>query len=216
MPQMGEKIAAIQPKPAVGPNVYQRILSIMEELDYIQKGDKQGGGLQYRFVSHDQVTSAIHPLLVKHRILIIPNSEEIKQDGNRTSIKIGLAFVNVDNPTDSFVTYWYGYGVDGSDKGVGKAVSYAYKYAILKTFALETGDDPDQDQNSVYEPVKCLEFDLLLPAELSEKDRQKLNKFLSYSAVTLKKHVEDVKREAVSRMDDFLKAFKNWNPKKGE
>lgn len=213
---MGEPIRPLAPKQAEGPNVYQRVLAIMEELDYIQKGDKQGGGLQYKFVSHDQVTSAIHPLLVKHRILIIPNSEEIKQDGNRTTIKLGLAFVNADNPTDAFVTYWYGYGVDGSDKGVGKAVSYAYKYAVLKTFALETGDDPDFDQNSSYEPIKCLEFDLLLPADLTDKDRLKLNKFLSFSALTLKKHIEDVKREAVTRMEDFMKAFKNWNPKKGE
>lgn len=35
------------------------------------------------------------------------------------------------------------------DKGPGKAISYAVKYAYLKAFALETGDDPDHDQREL-------------------------------------------------------------------
>ena len=30
------------------------------------------------------------------------------------------------------------------DKGVGKAMTYAYKYMLLRTFAIPTGEDPDK------------------------------------------------------------------------
>lgn len=198
----------------IPPNIHQRIINIMSELKYIQKGNKQVNG-QYRFVSHDQVTAAIHPYLVKHGITVVPTIEEYAQEGNRTTIKLAVVFVNADNPNDNLTVRFIGFGCDSGDKGPGKAVSYAYKYALLKTFCLETGDDPDQDQNARYEPVKCLEFDEKLP-EMTSAERKKLDIFLEYSAKAMDKHVEDVKREALKRMPDFINGFKKWNNKKKE
>lgn len=195
------------------PNIYQRILGVMSELDYVEKGKKTVNG-QYRFVSHDQVTAKLHPLLVKHGIVIIPSVEDMKQENNRTVVKLAVIFRNVDEPNDSFYSIHYGYGIDSGDKGPGKAISYAYKYAMLKTFCLETGDDPDNDANASYEPPKCLEFDLKLPADLTDKERVKLTKFLLYSSEVMKKHVEEVKQEALQRMPEFIAAFRNWKPKK--
>lgn len=206
-------------------NIHQRILGVMSELNYIAKGDKTVNG-QYRFVSHDQVTAKVHPLLVKYGITVIPSVEDMVQDGNRTTVKMLISFVNADSPTDCFTTCYISHGIDGGgtsrdgkpipvgDKGPGKAISYAYKYALLKIFCLETGDDPDYDADAAYEPPKCVEFDLHIPSDMTEKERTKLNKFLVYSSQTMKKHVEEVKREAVKRMPEFLSAFKNWNPKK--
>lgn len=197
---------------AVVANIQQRIREIMRELNYVAKGDKMVNGM-YRFVSHDQVTSKVHPLLVKHGVNIIPSIEEFTQEGNRTVIKMLISFVNTDCPQDNFAIRSLGYGIDTGDKGPGKAVSYAYKYALLKVFCLETGDDPDNDAGATYEPAKCLEFDGILPPDLSKEDKVKLKKFLAYSAEALEKHVEDVKREAVKRPEDFLKKFSVWNPK---
>jgi hypothetical protein len=134
-------------------NIFQRLNAVMAEVDYIQKDQKKVAG-QYRFVSHDSVTAALHGPMTKHGIACVPNITGIKQDGNRTEIQLEVWFVNIDDPKDRFtVTYW-GYGIDAGDKGIGKAVSYAFKYALLKTFCLETGDDPDQDQNVKHEPEK--------------------------------------------------------------
>jgi hypothetical protein len=44
----------------------------------------------------------------------------------------------------------FGYGIDDQDKGAGKAMSYAVKYALLKTLGLETGDDPDENQDAQF------------------------------------------------------------------
>lgn len=201
--------------PRIVPNIFMKILNIMGELDYIEKGDKTVNG-QYRFVSHDQVTEKIHHLLVKHKVTPVPTVKEIRQDNNRTVVNLAVSFVNAECPSDLFTIEFPGYGIDSGDKGPGKAISYAYKYALLKTFNISTGDDPDKHANATYEPPKCLEFDSIIPLDFTEKDRAKLDKFLAHSSQTLKKHVEDVKREAVMRSADFLKAFKNWSPSKKE
>lgn len=137
-------------------NIYQRILGVMGDVDYIQKSDKKVNN-QYRFVSHDQVNSVLHPMLVKHGIAVIPTVTTLTQEGNRTAVCLNVSFVNVDNPPDKIDISAWGYGIDQSDKGPGKAVSYAYKYAMLKAFCLETGDDPDEDQQTKFEPEKKAE-----------------------------------------------------------
>lgn len=182
----------------------------MSELDYIAKGDKIVNG-QYRFVSHDQVTAKVHPLLVKYGLVILPSVTEMTQENNRTKMCISVDFVNIDNPQDYVRTMYYGYGVDNGDKGPGKAFSYAYKYALLKTFCLETGDDPDNDANSVYEPAKCLEFDLEITHNLvDDKYKELLDIFLVECAQTANIHVEKVKQEAMTRKEKFMKAFEKW------
>jgi hypothetical protein len=185
----------------------------MEELTYIQKGDSKVNG-QYRFVSHDDVAEKVHPLLVKHRVLAIPTTQSINQEGNRTSIMLRVHFVNVDKPQDQFFIDMPGYGVDPSDKGPGKAISYAFKYACLKTLCLETGEDPDKDSKSRHEPAKCLDFDLAIPSSFTEAEKKRLNKFLAESAEAQGKHIEEIKASAVGKMDQFLEVFKKWSAKK--
>lgn len=131
-------------------NILQRINAVMQELDYLQKEKKSG--MQYSFVSHDKVTGAIRPLLVKHGIVCWPSQFNVQQEGNRTQLQCKVVFANIDQPEDAFEVDSFGYGIDSQDKGPGKAISYAVKYALLKTFALETGDDPDQDQHVKFEP----------------------------------------------------------------
>lgn len=195
-------------------NIYERIVGIMSELHYIAKGSKTVNG-QYRFVSHDQVTAKVHPLLVKYGVVVIPTVEEMTQEGNKTTVKLNVCFTCAEDPANySFTTDFYGQGIDSGDKGIGKAISYAYKYALLKTFCLETGDDPDNDANAVYEAPKCLEFDATFHPLVQKEDLPKLEKFLTYSAEVLQKHVEDVKREAVKRPEDFMRKFQIWSPKK--
>jgi hypothetical protein len=184
----------------------------MKDLSGVAKSDSKVNG-QYRFHSHDDVTAALHPLLVKHGVTMIPTTKTITQEGNRTAVVMNIVFTNVDNPPDSFVVEYPGYGVDASDKGPGKAISYACKYAALKTFNLATGDDPDNDAKSKFEPVKCTEFEALVPEKTSEKAMQK---FLEHSAEAMGKHIEDVKREAVKRMDDFMKGYEKWLRKQKE
>lgn len=128
-----------QPKP----NIYQRLAAAMAEVTYIQKQRKQG--MQYTIVSHDAVTAKVRPALLKHGVVYMPVDMAHSQNGNRTEVTLTVRFVNVDDPSDVFEVPSLGYGIDSQDKGPGKAMSYAVKYALLKAMGLETGDDADHD-----------------------------------------------------------------------
>lgn len=126
-------------------NIYQRIAAVMAEVDYIQKEKKNG--MRYSIVSHDAVTAKVRPILLKHGVVYWPESLLREQVGNTTMVNLSVRFQNIDNPEDFLSVETCGYGVDDQDKGPGKAISYAVKYALLKCLGLETGDDPDIEQD---------------------------------------------------------------------
>lgn len=129
-------------------NIYQRLAAVMAKVDYVQKEKKQG--MRYSIVTHDAVTAKVRPALLAEGIVYHPINIQHQQSGNRTEVGLVVRFVNVDNPADFFDVPSLGYGIDDQDKGPGKAISYAVKYALLKTLGMETGDDPDLDQEATY------------------------------------------------------------------
>lgn len=130
------------------PTLLQRINAVQREVDYVQKEKKQG--MRYSIVSHDAVTAKVRPLMVKHGVVYFPCEMDIQQSGNRTQATMTVRFVSIDDASDFMDVKSAGYGIDDQDKGPGKAISYAVKYALLKALGLESGDDPDQDQDVVH------------------------------------------------------------------
>lgn len=124
-------------------NIHQRLAAAMADVSYIQKERKQG--MSYTIVSHDAVTAKVRPVLLKHGIVYYPVRCEHQHSGNRAECAMTVRFVNIDKPEDFFDVPTFGYGIDQQDKGPGKAMSYAVKYALLKALGLETGDDPDTE-----------------------------------------------------------------------
>jgi len=124
-------------------NVHQRLAAVMADVTYIQKEFKQG--MKYTITSHDKVTAKVRPALLAAGIVYYPVRCEHTHNGNRAECGMTIRFVNIDEPTDFFDVQTFGYGVDTSDKGPGKAMSYAVKYALLKALGLETGDNADND-----------------------------------------------------------------------
>ena len=136
-------------------NIYQRMHAVMQAVSYVQKEDKKVNN-QYTFVSHDAVTAKIRPALIENGIITVPRVIKWQQDGNRTEADIEIDFVNIDKPEERVTVSMFGFGIDPQDKGPGKAISYAVKYALLKAFSLETGDDPERDQHD-HKPSKAFE-----------------------------------------------------------
>ena len=66
------------------------------------------------------------------------------RSGNITHVDVVYRMVNVDDPADFIDIASCGDGADTQDKGSGKAMTYAFKYMWLRTFALPTGEDPDK------------------------------------------------------------------------
>jgi hypothetical protein len=129
--------------------VLQRLNAVQDEVDYVQKEKK--AGMRYSIVSHDAVTAKVRPLMVKHGVLYFPHEFDMKQVGNRTELTCLVRFANIDDRDDWIDVGSAGYGIDEQDKGPGKAISYAVKYALLKCLGLESGDDPDYDQDVKHE-----------------------------------------------------------------
>lgn len=155
-------------------NIHQRIHAVMKDVRTIKKENKKVNG-QYTFVSHDEVTRELHDAFVNHGIVMIPTVLKCEEQSyteivakwddrdkkyidksvttSKTSVEMRLTFINIDNPKDCFDVSFPGMGIDNQDKGIGKAISYAVKYALLKTFCLETSDDVEKD-NIDYAPQK--------------------------------------------------------------
>jgi hypothetical protein len=135
---------------AIPKNIHQRIHAVMQDVAYIQKDRNVGN---YKVVSHDAVTAKVRPVLVKHGVIYYPQNMVHEQNGNRTEVTMDIVFVNVDEPNDKIAVPTFGYGIDASDKGPGKAVSYAVKMALLKALGLETGEDADDGTDQNHEPA---------------------------------------------------------------
>ena len=131
-------------------NIHQRLAAVMGKVSYVQKEKKSG--MKYSIVSHDAVTALCRPALLEEGIVYYPVKTVPSQTGNRAECHMTMRFVNIDDPIDLIDVEVFGHGIDDQDKGPGKAMSYATKYALLKTLGLETGDDPEFDQAAQHKP----------------------------------------------------------------
>lgn len=151
-------------------NLFQRISAVMKDVEYLTKDDsvETGGGKSYRAITEEKVTSVIRASLIKNGIVIVPvmieharTDERViafdkyaKKDVERinriSSADVTYRIQNIDDPEDYILAVSSGTGVDTQDKGIGKALTYAYKYLLLRTFAIPTGDDPDKISSDVY------------------------------------------------------------------
>ena len=148
--------------------VLQRLNWAQRQVDYVQK--TKPAGLRYSIVSHDAVTAAVRPILVEAGVLYYPHSMVLKQDGDRTELVFMVRFVSIDMPSDHIDVATVGYGLDNSDKGPGKAISYGVKYALLKALGLETGDDPDLEQTTVHTPNDLTDIDRNITSAVKVED----------------------------------------------
>ena len=135
-------------------NIFQKINAVMKEIEYLTKDDKvEFGNTKYKAISEEKVTTAVRNELVKQGVVIIPIEQQseikelIRTDKSvnmLTSVHVKYRIQNIEDPADYIEVESNGTGVDTQDKGVGKAMTYAYKYMLLRTFAIPTGEDPDK------------------------------------------------------------------------
>ena len=135
-------------------NIFQKISEVMKAIEYLTKDDKvEFGTTKYKAISEEKVTTAVRKELVKQGIVIIPIMQEStvtelirteKSVNQRADVHTKYRIQNIDDVNDFIEVESNGSGVDTQDKAVGKAMTYAYKYMLLRTFAIPTGEDPDK------------------------------------------------------------------------
>ena len=133
-------------------NIYQRINEVRKAITYIQKDKSVSAGPagSYRAVTHDAVTGMVRQHLVEHGVIIAPTLIDsvfhAKEDGAKQrlySASYDVRFINMDAPDECVTIRIEAHALDNGDKAPGKAISYATKYAILKLFNIETGEDEE-------------------------------------------------------------------------
>ncbi|RWR06716.1 ERF family protein [Siminovitchia fortis] len=218
-------------------NIYQKLLEVRKVVPYLQK---ESQGHQYQYVGSSQVLAAVRQKLDELGLLLVTQvkghnvrAETVENKdkyGNLkktttyfTELEIEYTWINTEKPDEKIVIPFYGQGVDtAGEKGVGKALTYAEKYFLLKQFNIATDrDDPDsfQERSETYrapEPItseqvgliktKALEFAEMRGGTVD--DVYKHLKIKSITQLTAKQATDMIKK-----LDDWIDKAKE---KQGE
>lgn len=139
------------------PSVYGAITAITAEL--------AGAGIpksrfneveEYKYRSIDDVLNRLAPLLAKHRLCALPKVRkrqaterlgENLQLLTHVALRVSFTLVSADDGSSHSVEA-YGEALDGGDKATAKAMSAAYKSAMVQAFCIPVADLEDADATS--------------------------------------------------------------------
>ena len=135
--------------------IYAALAAVMDDCKAVAKRDRNDHQ-RFMFRGIDAVVNAVGPILRKHSVVVVPNVESVTYDHVQTSTGKPATACRV------LVTYTF-YAGDGStidtrvaaeawdngDKAAPKAMSVAFRTALLQSLALPT-DEPDPD-STTYE-----------------------------------------------------------------
>lgn len=139
-------------------NIYQRIKAVMDDIQYLAKDDQVSfGTTKYKAISEEKVTTAVRASMIKNGLVMYPETQDILREGQITTVNVTYRMVNIDNPDEQIQIASSGQGSDTQDKGSGKAMTYAFKYALLRTFMIPTGEDPDKISSAELDARQELE-----------------------------------------------------------
>ena len=134
--------------------IAQAMSAIMKEVGAIAKKDKNTSqGFNFRGI--DSVVNAVSPALVKYGVIVVPSVEDyeyatVEIGKNRTAmghVKVKVTYTFVGSSGDSIKATVVGEAMDSGDKATAKAMSVAFRTALLQALALPT-DEPDPDSSS--------------------------------------------------------------------
>jgi hypothetical protein len=145
------------------PSTAARICSTMSEIGDIPK-DGWNSAQSYAFRRIEDVTVRVRDVMGRNGLVCIPVASEVvsatpyeTEKGKRATsvvIRQTYAFISTDDPSDRIEIQTIGEGADTQDKATTKALTAAYKYALLQSFAIgEGGDDGDARSGADDEPA---------------------------------------------------------------
>jgi hypothetical protein len=155
--------------------IAQALSEIMKAVGGIAKKDRnQAQGFNFRGI--DSVVNAVSPALQKFGVVVVPSVEEydyqtVEIGKNRTAmghvrVKVTYTFIGANG--DTIKATVVGEAMDSGDKATAKAMSVAFRTALLQSLSLPT-DEVDPDATS-YE--RSSGTDVLAPSAILIKIQQ--------------------------------------------
>lgn len=137
--------------------VYQAINAVQASLAKVGISKARNNATQgYKFRGIDDVYNVVSPLMAEHGLCILPRmlSRECVERINKkdtalfyVTVEAEFDFVAAEDGSRHTVKT-YGEAMDSGDKATNKAMSAAYKYALMQAFAIPTEGDNDADAHT--------------------------------------------------------------------
>jgi hypothetical protein len=136
--------------------VNEALAAVMADVQAVAKTDRNTHQ-QFSFRGIDAVLNAVGPVLRRHGVVVVPDvvshTFETVEVGAKRSLMghviLHVRYVFVGPEGDQLACSVVGEAMDSGDKAVPKAMSVAFRTALLQALALPT-DEPDPDA-STYE-----------------------------------------------------------------
>jgi hypothetical protein len=135
------------------PNIYAALSSVMTDVLAVRKTGRNTDQ-NYSFRGVDAVVNAVGPVLRKHHVLLLPELLDVSYRDVRTSrdkpareVTVRVRYTFVGPAGDQIEVTVPGESMDNGDKGTAKAMSVAYRIALLQALCIPT-DEPDPDEGT--------------------------------------------------------------------
>jgi hypothetical protein len=131
-------------------NLREKFAEVRRRLGYVQKrGHNERHN--YNYVTAADLAGSVGDILAELGVIVIPQLQSISTEPPRSSseriarIVMNYRFVDARSGEELSVRV-AGEGADAGDKAPYKAMTGALKYALLQSFLLATGDDPEDER----------------------------------------------------------------------
>ena len=133
-------------------NLISKLVEVMKQVKYIEKKGYNEFN-RYKYATESDVAEKVREVLADQNVIMLPDivehstREHINRKGNTeyiATVKVKFTFIDGDTG-EQLVIHSIGEGQDAGDKAVYKAITGAQKYALMKSFMIPTGDDPEAD-----------------------------------------------------------------------
>lgn len=140
--------------------IFKKLNDVMAEIRWVGKDGevKVGGG--YKYASEAAFISEVRPMFVQYGLVIYPTQIKEptvqvvdKKDGGKSFLTtMVVKYIIGDTDSGEFIEVEVmSQGADSGDKGVYKAMTGAFKYALRQTLMIGTGDDPEATDEEGYD-----------------------------------------------------------------
>lgn len=136
------------------PSIHVALAAVMAEVRSVEKNDTNTHQ-KFKFRGVDAVVNAVGPALRKYGVIVVPHvlanvHGTVEVGSNRTRmghVQVHVQYTFYGPAGDSIPCSVVAESMDAGDKATPKAMSVAYRTALLQALCLPT-DDPDPDSHS--------------------------------------------------------------------
>jgi hypothetical protein len=133
-------------------NLRQKLAEVRRRIGYVQKRG-HNERFNYSYVTAADIAGSVGDILAELGVVVIPKLEEISYESaasrgeaiRMARVVMAYTFADVDSG-EEVIAKVAGQGLDSGDKAPYKAMTGALKYALLQSFLLATGDDPEDER----------------------------------------------------------------------